>query len=507
MRNEDALAGGDGAADSQPSLDLPDGVPARFEPRSTLELLDGLKLYRVWDSVRGELLALRLVARDGGRNRSGIVGEIKPVAVPDVPRLRFAREIHDFGAHIGIATPLVEGRTLKEEVNQNGPLEQEQVLALTRSLCETLARLHSAGYVHLDVGPSHIVRDSSGRGVLLDLGTAVALATAEREGARDWCEVSACTPPEQARRMPVDARADIYSLAVTMFWCLSGTWPVQQGHDFATRLQNGERASLTESASGVDPRFAAVVERCLAVDPNDRYTNLEGLAQDLPTEGSLRSHTPEAPSVSRSRLLGGAAIAAAAIAIAGVKLGGVSAAAAEVDRITIRRVPATGQYEELSSGQRVQRGEYFEFVVACPSPTYFYLVSEDSLGRQSVLFPTRRDGMSNPLIGSEVVLPGKVGKQQMQWMFRGTGQDKERLLAIAVDYPLPGIESDLKRAAGDDSFRPCREIMRDVGLVPARLPADAESKPVERFDFERLHDACLGLSGAVVEQWLFPTDG
>jgi eukaryotic-like serine/threonine-protein kinase len=180
---------------------------------------------------------------------------------------------------------LVDGQPLAR-ILRNGPLPPERVVALALDLTGPLAVVHANGLVHRDLKPDNIVVRADGRAQLVDFG----LAARESDDPAEVAATAAVgtlaySPPEQSGVLnrPVDRRADLYSLGVTLFECLTGTLPYA-AHDVGELLRMHAVAAvpdLLDRVPGIAPELAEVVQILLAKDPDDRYQSAEELAADL----------------------------------------------------------------------------------------------------------------------------------------------------------------------------------------------------------------------------------
>jgi serine/threonine protein kinase len=173
------------------------------------------------------------------------------------------------------------GVTLDESVRKHGPLPPGRVVSLLRQLCSALAEAHSRGLTHRDVKPGNVIVCDSGRQIdfatLLDFGLVVDRGS--QDDKLTAVGMVAGTPafmaPEQAGGEPVDHRADIYAVGAVGYFLLAGRPP------FATRAALRTIAAvLTEPPAPLPeapPALAAVVMRCLAKHPADRYESADAL--------------------------------------------------------------------------------------------------------------------------------------------------------------------------------------------------------------------------------------
>ena len=175
----------------------------------------------------------------------------------------------------------LDGPTLEELVRQAGPLPPGRVVYLLRQLCGALAEAHAAGLVHRDLKPGNVIVATLGgqRDVakLLDFGLVQDLS-GDADGQLTRAGTVLGTPdymsPEQAAgESAVDARGDVYGLGAVAFFALTGRPPFQ-GKTLGQLLaahRSEPPPPLTDFRPDVPADLSAVVARCLAKDPADRF--------------------------------------------------------------------------------------------------------------------------------------------------------------------------------------------------------------------------------------------
>jgi serine/threonine-protein kinase len=204
-------------------------------------------------------------------------------------------EIYDYG-HTDDGTfyyvmEYLPGLSLEELVARYGPLPPARAVHFLRQLCGALREAHAAGLVHRDIKPSNVIACSPG-GLqdivkLLDFGLVrppgVGAATRlTQEG------LILGTPefmsPEQARGRPaLDARSDLYSLGALAYFLLTGRSPFAGKSTLETLTAHlyESPAPPRDQAPDVPADLEAVVLRCLAKEPGERYPDAEGLDRAL----------------------------------------------------------------------------------------------------------------------------------------------------------------------------------------------------------------------------------
>lgn len=152
----------------------------------------------------------------------------------------------------------IEGRTLSELVEKDGPLPMAQTISLIEQLCKHLSHFHTADppIIYRDLKPSNIVLKDSGDCYLIDLGT---VRTYHEDNSADtiFIGTTETAAPEQYGARQTDARTDIYGLGVLFYYLLTG--------------ELGIRESVLKKL----PRKAArIIRKCTAFDPDNRYSDV-----------------------------------------------------------------------------------------------------------------------------------------------------------------------------------------------------------------------------------------
>src|SRR5262245_32169494 len=139
-------------------------------------------------------------------------------------------QIYDFGVddenNPYFVMELIDGTPLDKVVRERGRLAPLEVIRLARQAAEGLDAAHRAGIVHRDVKPSNLIVDRRGTVKLVDFGIArVTDAAAQLTGAMALMGTPSYMAPEQAKGLPVDHRADVYALGLTIYELLAGKPP------------------------------------------------------------------------------------------------------------------------------------------------------------------------------------------------------------------------------------------------------------------------------------------
>ncbi len=183
------------------------------------------------------------------------------------------------------------GFDLETLVRDHGPLPAERAVHLLRQVCFALREAHAAGLIHRDVKPGNVMVCQRGGtcdvAKLLDFGL-VQSASELQEGSDGSGRITregmilgtpAYMSPEQAAARPLDGRSDVYSLGATAYFLLCGKPPFHVGgamEIIAAQLLQRPKA-LRDINEAIPPDVAEIVARCLAKDPDERFTSIDEL--------------------------------------------------------------------------------------------------------------------------------------------------------------------------------------------------------------------------------------
>ena len=168
----------------------------------------------------------------------------------------------------------IEGEDLRQRMERQGTISEEEAILIGAAMCDALQYLHTRkpSIVHRDVKPGNVKITPEGHIYLVDFGLAKVVRgnQATTTGARAM--TPGYSPPEQYGTARTDPRSDIYSLGATLYAALSGIIP-EDG--LARAMDNVELTPLRKRNSKISRRLAQVIEKAMAVRPDDRFQTAE----------------------------------------------------------------------------------------------------------------------------------------------------------------------------------------------------------------------------------------
>jgi serine/threonine-protein kinase len=182
---------------------------------------------------------------------------------------------------------LLEGQTLGDAMRE-GPMDPRKVATIGAQVASALAVAHEAGVIHRDLKPDNVFLVRSGGPPLakvLDFGVAKLLHAAKLTRPNTVFGTPYYMSPEQATDAPIDGRVDQYALGVVMYEALTGAVPFDDPTHLGVMRKHVEEPPVDVLARMPDASNAdvvgAIVMRCLAKRPEDRWESTHELARAL----------------------------------------------------------------------------------------------------------------------------------------------------------------------------------------------------------------------------------
>jgi serine/threonine-protein kinase len=243
------------------------------------------RVYLAWDPELEREIAIKILHNKvtDSELRQRLTAEGRALA-----RVRHANVVSVYGleAHgdrVGLCMEFVQGETLDSVVRSHGTLNAREAGVVGEDVCRALAAVHAAGFVHRDVKSRNVMRDRTGRIVLMDFGTGRETAHLRQGAVVDTAGTPMYMAPEVLAGLPASESSDVYSVAVLLYYLVTGEYPVEGRsiEELRAAHMQGRRHLLSDRRSDLPMTFIQVVERALAPDARQRYASAGALLEDL----------------------------------------------------------------------------------------------------------------------------------------------------------------------------------------------------------------------------------
>ncbi len=262
-------------------------------------------VYTAQHSFTGRSVALKILKHEHGKDRGLVSRFLREARVVSTLIHPNVVAILDMGTEDGdtyLAMERVVGDSLSTLLAREGRLSLERTLELLRPVMDAVETAHGRGIIHRDLKPDNIIVGDRGdgrtRAILLDFGMAKTNEAAWGHVTQSGVLVG--TPlymsPEQAEgASDVGAAADVWSMGVTLYRCLSGELPFVATNPTALLLAitRGQHVPLGERIPSLPKPIAAWVEGALFVDRARRYPDMRAMLAAL--DGALAGEAPVVP--------------------------------------------------------------------------------------------------------------------------------------------------------------------------------------------------------------------
>jgi non-specific serine/threonine protein kinase len=236
-------------------------------------------------------------------------------------RSPYVAEVIDAGSESETGVPFLvmeylEGETLEERVHRAAPLDPMGALRIALQVCEGLGAAHKEGLIHRDIKPANLFLTHAGPDQVITKVLDFGLAKRFRgDEVAEWGSLTRTgglvgspyyMSPEQARgRRDLDARTDLWSLGVVLFWSIFGSPPHHGAEGLGELIINICRKPaprLDEIAPWVPTPIARLVERALAIDPARRFQSADEMREAILALGIIEASTISTASLVGDRL-------------------------------------------------------------------------------------------------------------------------------------------------------------------------------------------------------------
>lgn len=293
---------------SQELSNKPTRPPAQIEGYSIQFLLGAGAFGEVWvgvDKTTGRKVAIKFYTQSASFDAQALSREVEKLAFLSADR--YVVQLLDVGWDSKppyFVMEYVESGSLDDYLKANGPLAPSDAVDIFRDVATGLLHAHGKGVLHCDIKPANILLDQDHKPRLADFGQS--RMSTEQTPALGTLFYMA---PEQADlEAAPDVKWDVYALGAVLYCLLTGLPPHRNDTTinqidtakhladrlarYRTAIQHNPPAQQHRSVRGVDRRLAEIIDRCLAADPLDRYSNIQEILDALRSRDLAKRRRP-----------------------------------------------------------------------------------------------------------------------------------------------------------------------------------------------------------------------
>jgi len=255
-------------------------------------------VYEVEDSTSGRSVAIKML-------RTALIVDAQGVArirreAEITKRLRHPQivrviELIEVGETVALVMELIEGPTLADLIDEQGPMRPSEAVKIGHQLASALQYLADQKVSRIDLKPSNIIMHPDRGPIIIDLG----IARSEDSDNLTNTGVIIGTPgfmsPEQVQGDHVDPRADLFVLGVVLYFCLAGESPYGGGGNTMAIIYRIVNQRIDVSNLPISPEFRQVITRATELQANKRFPNANEFQKELENtpEWKEPANTPE----------------------------------------------------------------------------------------------------------------------------------------------------------------------------------------------------------------------
>lgn len=262
----------------------------RLEGRYEIQELIGMggmsNVYRAFDVIDQRQVAVKIL-RDEYLTNSEFLrrfkNESKAIAVLNHPNIVRVFDVSFTGKVHSIVMEYIDGITLKEYIDQQGPLEWKEAIHFTLQILRALQHAHDKGIVHRDIKPQNIMLLQNGAIKVTDFGIA-RFARSEVKTITDRAIGSVhYISPEQAMGDNTDEKSDIYSVGVMLFEMLTGKLPFEADSPVSVAIKQiqTQAARPTTLNPSIPGGLEDITVRAMQKEASRRYQSAAEMIADI----------------------------------------------------------------------------------------------------------------------------------------------------------------------------------------------------------------------------------
>jgi len=245
-------------------------------------------VYKATDRELNRTVAVKVIRPDLARDKAIVDRFKQELLLAHQVTHRNVIRIYDLSEAEGmkfITMEYVEGENLLTLIHEKKKFSPAEAVEIMQQVCRALEAAHTVGVIHRDLKPQNIMRDKTGRILVMDFGLARTLEGDGMTQSGALVGTMEYMSPEQALGKPLDQRSDIFALGLIFYEMLTGLMPFKADSTLASLIKRTqERVSPVSDQDNTIPRSVSnIVTKCLERDLDLRYKTAAELLADLET--------------------------------------------------------------------------------------------------------------------------------------------------------------------------------------------------------------------------------
>lgn len=243
-------------------------------------------VYKARDREVNRVVALKVIRPDMAGNASILERFKQELVLSHQVTHRNVVRIYDLGDAEGmkfITMEYIEGSDLRSIVLEKKKFTPEEAVDIMLQVCRALEAAHGVGVIHRDLKPQNIMRDNSGRVVVMDFGLARLMESNGMTQTGALVGTMEYMSPEQALGGALDQRSDLFTLGLIFYELLSGKMPFAADSALASLIKRTQERAVPVSQHDktIPAALTQIVGKCMERDPKQRYQSAAELIRDL----------------------------------------------------------------------------------------------------------------------------------------------------------------------------------------------------------------------------------
>lgn len=244
------------------------------------------KVFKAYDSAARREVALKILhphLLDDLENKKRFNSEGQILASLNHNNIVRVHEIGQVAEQGFISLELCEGKTLKQFIKDEFPIDAKLILNIATQLCSGLSEIHSKKIIHRDLKSNNIMIDEAGAIKIMDFGLSKSPIVTSMSSLGSVIGTLGYVSPEQITNAAVDHRSDIFSLGVIMYELTTGKIPFNGENEIALihSIFNDEPKNPSSINAKIPDELSRMIMRALSKEKENRFASADAMLKEL----------------------------------------------------------------------------------------------------------------------------------------------------------------------------------------------------------------------------------